>query len=257
MHCCRTYCLLFEEKACHRLLSFQGQLDSIYYNKKLQADIANERKILEGEGYTPEQKYTAQSTLNKLLKQEEDEKTERSRSTDNSMGAMFNAGVMEDLQKQENRPEYVYDRINGEGSYKERTSGMTAEEKQALDSQIEDALKGATSPQITYSNLDEQIYRANLNIKEIDRRMKGIDSLDQLTGSNMQVTQAEEKVSQLEEELAYYESDENKDWGWAKALAEETRTALDEAKQELYDIQTAEKSGLPMSMVFEKLSERH
>ena len=155
--------------------------------------VQNEDTILNGEGYTQEQKQYAQrkkEDLNAGYQSGLDEMLEDARSFYNNeyVGGGF-AGTNYD---QQNMRELAYEQIMGE-SYADRVSKMTPEQKAELDSRIDKAIGGFTNPYDTGRDYEGEIRSRQ---KEADAYMQQVQAAEDLQASRGRIARYAQQAEQ-------------------------------------------------------------
>ena len=120
---------------------------SLYTNDR----VENERKIIEGEGYTEEEKANAEKVLDNLYRSVG---INGQSAKDRAMHLYSLISPQEDLNT-DNVRRMAYDEMNGLGSYERAIKSLkTYEEKKAFNDRIDQAIDGIVNPE---SNLDYQL----------------------------------------------------------------------------------------------------
>jgi len=128
-------------------------------------EIENEKTILRGEGYTAEEKATAQETLDKLMR---NANMWNFQDAAHLIADQINEGKYDEA----NMRRFVYDAVNGQGTYNQRTKGMDEEQKAALDKEIDAAIQYAKDNDLSKQlrNVQARIQIAEDKIGLIDRQ---------------------------------------------------------------------------------------
>lgn len=189
------------------------KLQGLYYNPKLEADIQNEQNIIDwapgSSYYTEDDVKKARERLAAYQYQKQNNANAKNIAAHNWGDPKIQYTKTNGAWNVDNLIESGYDAINGKGAYKQRTAGMTAEEKNTLDDTIREAIldiepaetrygKDLASAQSKLRFTQSQKEKAE---KEIANRQK-LAEVEAKSGAQMQ---RERELEEVENRMAIAE----------------------------------------------------